>query len=461
MLNPNRSALTVSIVGAGFSGTATMIHLIRAAHDRSIRIMLIERGPEFGRGLAYSRSRYPYLLNVPAFRMSATTSDPDEFLRFARTRHPEATGEEFLPRSLYGDYLQDLLETEIMRAPETVQIDRVRGEIVDLMGVDDGAATLRFADGRRLKADVVVLALGTPLPRLSLISDGNIKWPALRRTPWSEGKSLTSGEKLLVIGTSLTMIDVVSAALDCQPQAEIHAVSRHGLVPPSQTAFRPDALKAGDTLFESPLTSIAGLVAIARQLAREAEHCGGDWREVVTLLRRHAPALWANLPIVERRRFLRHVRAYWDIHRHRAPGAVLKRIEQARAAGRLFVHAGRLRSLAATEEGVRATWTDRDSREHRTLEFGEVVDCSGPDYDLTRTSDALWHALLEKGLAMPDDLRLGVRTGLRGALVRRDGSLCTKLYYVGPMLRADHWEATAVGELRTHAEQLAFHLSSL
>jgi hypothetical protein len=34
------------------------------------------------------------------------------------------------------------------------------------------------------------------------------------------------------------------------------------------------------------------------------------------------------------------------------------------------------------------------------------------------------------------------------------------LFYLGPMLRAGHWEATAATELRNHADQLARHLAA-
>jgi hypothetical protein len=65
-----------------------------------------------------------------------------------------------------------------------------------------------------------------------------------------------------------------------------------------------------------------------------------------------------------------------------------------------------------------------------------------------------------EGLAIPDEHGLGIRTGAGGALVGRNGSESNCVFYVGPMLRADHWEATAVGELRVHAEQLARRLDS-
>jgi hypothetical protein len=43
--------------------------------------------------------------------------------------------------------------------------------------------------------------------------------------------------------------------------------------------------------------------------------------------------------------------------------------------------------------------------------------------------------------------------------VGADGRSDERLFYLGPMLRADHWEATAATELRNHADHLARYLA--
>jgi len=447
---------TIAIVGSGYSGTATALQLLRQARNQTIRVVLIERGPDFGRGLAYARSAYPYLLNVPASRMSATESEPAEFLRFAQRRSVGAMGEDFLPRAWYGDYLQELLAAAAAGSGPTARLERRRGEVVDLtVARHDAPVTLTFADGERLAVDEAVLALGAPLPRLPASVQCTAEWPAFRQDPWAEAPALAGRGPLLVIGTGLTMIDVVCAAVDREPDVVIHALSRHGLIPPRQTAFRPDALHDDGGLLAMSAGSTLKLMAAVRRLAREAERRGGDWREAVTQVRRQAPGLWASLSDSERARFLRHARSYWDIHRHRVPAAVLARLDALRATGQLSVHAGRLRSLQAHGSGVRATWSIRGAARMQTLEAAAVVNCTGPDYNVTRSPDRLWLRLLDRGHAVADALELGIRTGPYGALVGRDGATSRHVYYIGPLLRADHWEATAVGELRLHAERLA------
>ncbi|SRR6266851_3557645 len=97
------------IVGAGFCGTVLAANLLRRPPSDATDIVLIERGSTMGRGVAYAAREFPYLLNVPAARLSADSQDPLQFLRFAQRHAPDAGGEDFLPRALYGDYLQDVL----------------------------------------------------------------------------------------------------------------------------------------------------------------------------------------------------------------------------------------------------------------------------------------------------------------------------------------------------------------
>ncbi len=90
-----------------------------------------------------------------------------------------------------------------------------------------------------------------------------------------------------------------------------------------------------------------------------------------------------------------------------------------------------------------------------------VVNATGPDYMLKRSTDPLLSSLLAAGLVCSDTLHLGLRAGPYGACLDARGQASDRLYYLGPMLRAEHWEATAATELRDHAEGLAAHLAAL
>jgi uncharacterized NAD(P)/FAD-binding protein YdhS len=456
---------TIVIIGAGFSGTLVAANLLKAQHWAAIRVVLIERAAQMGRGAAYAERGYSYLLNVPAGRMSADTNSPLDFLNFAQAHIPEATAEDFLPRELYGRYLEaTLLEAEVSAATH-VEFQRVGGDVCGIEPAQPAGYRVELADGRQIEADDVVLALGNPgpadLPGTAELGD------QYTSNPWAGTLSFTPGASVLLVGTGLTMADVtLAAAADTNDQITIHAMSRHGLIPPSQTQFSQNTCKAdGASMLRAASFSALTLLRSVRELADDTERRGGDWRETITLIRNLAPQLWQRLPAREKRRMLRHIRPYWDIHRHRLPSQTLARMHHLRRHEKLNIHAGRLMKFelvpaSDARRKVRVTWRPRGSDEPRTMLVDRVINCTGPDYNIRRSQDPLMRSLIAQGLAVADPLNLGLQTGAYGALVNAEGGVARNLFYVGPMLRADHWETTAAQELRGYAERLAGYLSA-
>ena len=153
---------TIVIVGAGFCGTVLAANLLRRPPSGASDIVLVERGPAMGRGIAYAAREFPYLLNVPAARLSADSRDPLQFLRFAQRRAPGAAGEDFLPRALYGDYLEDLLSQAERSAPAHVRLVRIFDEVRRITpGSGDKPLAAHLSGRPPIMADLVILALGT------------------------------------------------------------------------------------------------------------------------------------------------------------------------------------------------------------------------------------------------------------------------------------------------------------
>lgn len=454
---------TIVIVGGGFCGTVVAANLLRRPPPGPTRLVLIERGGAVGRGAAYADRGFPYLLNVPASRMSAASDAPNEFLEFVQRRIPGVGGEDFLPRALYGEYLQEFLMAAQLSAPSNVRLDVLHGEVTNVRRLERHLPLqVELRDGRKLTADDVVLALGNPKPASLAVTAPVADHSAYVADPWSGDLQFSRNQMVLLIGSGLTAADVINtASSDPQRTPTLHALSRHGLVPPRQTAFRPDAFKGdGNALLLAAATSLRGLTKAVRLLAREAESCGGDWREAITFVRNQAPMIWQRLSEHDRVRFLRHLRAQWDVHRHRLPLQLIQRIDELRKTQRLQVHAGQLLRFADRDGRIEVAWRTRGTQSQRTEVFDRVVNCTGPDYAIAKSTEPLWRSLVQCGLCVPDSLGLGLRTGPRGAVIDADGWPGPHLFYVGPMLRADLWEATAASELRGHAERLATLLAT-
>jgi uncharacterized NAD(P)/FAD-binding protein YdhS len=452
----------IAIVGGGFSGTVLAANLLRNPPAGATNIVLIERGGEMGRGVAYAERDYPYLLNVPAVRLSADSADPLQFLRFAQRRLPLADGEDFLPRSLYGDYLQDALLRAERQAPAHVQLQRIFGEVRRIAPLAQAKGlTVQFDDRAPLAAGRVVLALGNPASPPQPWAEAVVGHGAFRQDPWNLPKTLGNEHSVLIIGSGLTMVDIASALTHgANGTPQLHTISRHGVIPQPQTRFRAADVPGDLAALLECGHSVRRLLAMARELARKIESEGGDWREAVTFLRHLAPSLWQRLPAAEQRRFLRHVRTHWDSHRHRMPPQVGDHIAALRRAGKLRVNAGRIESIVPQGQQLRVTWRARGGGP-ASLTVDLVVNATGPEYALKRCADPLLTWLRREGLVAEDPLNLGLLTGQYGACVDAQGTASEALYYLGPMLRAQHWEATAATELRDHAEVLARHLAGV
>jgi len=452
---------TVAIIGAGFSGTLVAINLLQLKHAGRLRILLIDQNP-FGRGLAYASRPYPYLLNVPAGRMSASSADPEEFVTFLQRDLPLATAQAFVPREIYGEYLRwKLARAEAASAPG-VKFLRIPGSASTIERTRF-AFRIRMAEGRTFLASTIVLALGNPPPARLAAAEGVRGSTRYIDDPWAEPPEFSPGETVLIAGTGPTMADIALAGNEAAGgAAKIHAVSNHGLICAPETNFAEFGADDSAALLlaqDHPL-SVRRLFALTRELCHQAVSRGEDWRPIIAGAAAAAPTLWHDLPESERRRFLRHARTYWDVHRHRLPPRTSRALEELRQNGTLHVHAGRLMAMQIAGKHIRVRWRPRGEKAEQILAVDRVINCTGPEYDLRNTRNRLWHSLFARGLAAPDPLGLGIATDEFGALRDANGHTVRDLYYVGPMLRADHWEVLEVEELRAHAEQLAEHLAT-
>jgi uncharacterized NAD(P)/FAD-binding protein YdhS len=166
------------------------------------------------------------------------------------------------------------------------------------------------------------------------------------------------------------------------------------------------------------------------------------------------------MPDTERRRFVRHLQVHWETFRHRLPPQLTERLENLRRSGKLNIRAGRIQGVVAVGGRLAVAWRPRGSGATEQLTVDALVNATGPNYNIERCADPLIVSLRDSGWVSTDALKLGIRTARFGACVDVAGRPSQSLYYLGPMLRADHLDATAAVELSGHAEQLAAHLAA-
>ncbi len=168
--------------------------------------------------------------------------------------------------------------------------------------------------------------------------------------------------------------------------------------------------------------------------------------------------LWENLDAREQVRVLRHLKTWWDIHRHRMAPEIGSKVQEGLACGQLCVHAGRFRKITPARHGLEVELALR-SQSALVLNVQRVINCTGSDEDYGRAANPLIRHLVETRRIRPNAIGKGLETDRHGALIGHSGT-SDWLFTLGPPRLGGLFETTAVPEIRMQAEALANHLVS-
>ncbi len=446
------SQFRIAIVGGGFTGAVVAAQLLRKSRS-TVSVVLIEKGVRLGFGVAYGTQCKEHLLNVRAKNMSAYPDDPEHFLRWARSNYDSgAQPDDFLPRLVYGQYADSLLREEIERHPG--QFERVEDEVVSVDRVRAGnRAQVNLRSGQTLLADKVVLAVGHFPPGDLRFPGKPAQSPHYVANPWTNRAigDLASNRSVLLIGSGLTSVDVVLSLRQQGFRGTIHIVSRRGLLPQVHKAISPWPSFWDE---KSPKTARA-LLRLVRTQVEATERLGGDWRSVVDSLRPFTQDIWRSLPRPEQQRFLRHLRPYWDVHRHRIAPEIGAMLAAETMTGQIQTHAGRITKYSEDIDAVDVTYREPKTGELKGLYVNRVINCTGPEGDYRKVDHALLANLLQRKMVRPDPLCLGLDVASDGALIDAEGVASDILYTLGPVRKGGLWETIAVPEIRVQASELA------
>jgi uncharacterized NAD(P)/FAD-binding protein YdhS len=286
-------------------------------------------------------------------------------------------------------------------------------------------------------------------PRRALVSD-----------PWEPGSfaGIDPGAEVLVMGSGLTAIDVVQGLRRAGHRGPVRLVSRHGRLPlPHAKPGEPALAVERERFAGGPLEVLRTL----RALARERGARGLGWQGALDAIRPHVTSIWRGWTPAQRRTFLRSARPMWEIHRHRAPRAILADMERQVHARAVTLERGELVELRPSGDGgVLATFRGPGGTTF-AHSVARIFNCIGPGMSVRDTVDPLVGSMLRSGAATADPVGLGLRTDDSGRLLRGDGGADERVHLVGALRRGDLWETTAVPELRAQAEAVARALAAV
>ena len=400
-----------------------------------MRSLLIDGSGRMGKGVAYSTTEPAHLLNVRAEGMSAIAGDAGHFARRFEAEGGSPRG--FAQRRFFATYLADLLSEAVASGFTTL----AEATAVNA-AAEGGGWSVGFAGGSSVKADALALAVGNQEPEALRAFAGT--GSRFVGNPWgAEARAAVSdlaetGSSALIVGTGLTMVDLVLSLDAGGYGGRIVAISRRGLIPRAHADFEP----AGIEKDQLP----GGLRSMFRWLRKRSAEVG--WRAAVDSLRPHSHPLWQGLSHDEQRRFLRHTRPWWDVHRHRIAPEVADIVARMVADGQLEIVAGRIESARDTDAGIEVAYRRRGASHSRSETFAYAFNCTGPLHSIARSKDPLLRSLLDAGLVQPDHLGIGVE-------ISDDCRAGDRLWAMGPLTKGRYWEIIAVPDIREQAAAVA------
>jgi uncharacterized NAD(P)/FAD-binding protein YdhS len=415
-------------------------------------LAIVEPHASLGRGLAYSTPFDEHLLNVPAGKMSAIPDQPSHFLDWLRMRgNGQAAPGSFVPRKVYGEYLEDLLQTAIAASAYPAGVRQISSEAIAIR-VHGAVAEVELGGGDTIEAERVVLAIGNPASSSSLDVQITELDGLFHPSPWiGDALRLRSPEeRVLLIGSGLTGVDAALTLLSQHASSKVWVVSRRGLLPQIHATCLPAPFADS----RIPSGSILSILRELRAQIEPLQAAGLCWRHSIDGLRPASNQIWNNLSPKDRRAFLRHLRPYWESYRHRMAPSIASRIHEYRDRGRLDVIAGRVRKFAHTGDAIQVH-ISRSSCTEQQLTVDRVINCTGIQESYTRSPRRLVRQLIHDGLASANELGVGFRTDPDGALIDSRGAASEILFTLGPPRRGELFETTAVPEIRVQAEALA------
>ena len=419
-------------------------------------ITVVEPRAELGYGLAYSSRDPDHRLNGTPTVHLIDPADPQEFERWyvrekLLARDPDATapgGSIFFRRREFGRFVSEAVHAHANGRDARSSIRHLRDRAVHASR-REGSFVIATEGGSQLDAGLLIVATGNAPPALPPPFVGDLtRHPAIVDAPFARDRmrAIDPVARVLVVGTGLTALDAITTLVQSGHRGPIVAVSRRGLRPRPQ---RPpgDPVPGTPTLSEridGPIppfvrqcgSRVSGrrLLRAIRSHAREVEAAGDTWHAAFDEFRDILWQVWTRIECVEKKRILRHARAWYDVHRFRAPPQNDSIVREAERQGRVMFRAARILSAVATPGGraIELRLAPRGSEAAQVEPFDAIINCVGLDPAAGVASNPLLRALVDEGLLTRDATGVGFAVDEACRAIGSNGEACDRIRVIGP-----------------------------
>lgn len=291
--------LEIAIIGGG-AGCAAFLHhfvdFISENYTSQIKIKIFERKRRLGPGFAYQGDCESLLLNRAAHTMSASGLDFSTFaawlhwkgmhLKDIRQWAEQDLSSTYVTRPVFGRFLEEFVsETCASAMNKGLEIEAIHEEVESIHKNNDKNFIITGAAGREDVVNRVILAIGNTEPfdfynLRTHQSYANNPYPLKNKV-----MSWKTANRICIIGSSLTSVDIVASLKAAGYQGKIDMVSRNGILSFVRgKQGEPYILRFLTTEMLNLIIKRHGgtlpLSAFLRLLRLELHSAGEDWRNI-------------------------------------------------------------------------------------------------------------------------------------------------------------------------------------
>lgn len=434
----------IAIVGGGISGTLTVLQIIKQSKVPLI-IFWFDTQNKFCKGYAYNSFDESHLLNVRANNMSVFPDEPNHFMEWLHQFHKQYTSRDFVPRKLFGEYVHDTFES-LKNSNSNVKLHLIAEEVKSIRKTDQG---FDIKTHLNYHAQKVILAFGNFLPAhprsisQEFLSSKNYFQNAFNIQLTSQ---IQLYSHITIIGSGLTMIDIIGSLYRYQYKGKIMVISPHAYIP---QAHQENPLPSVEPFIDSKKQySLLEILSLVNKQLKLAKKENLNLQSVVDIMRPHLQRIWLNFSLQEKQQFLRHLRHKWGVARHRAPAQSMAIFNDLKSTGKLQLIKGRISNIKSLESGFEIHYSDK-----QTLHTQLIINCTGPESDYSQLKSPLIQDLIQNQIICSDPIKYGINA-------QKDGQISGNLYTLGPPLKGILWESVAVPEIRVQSQELAAKIIS-
>lgn len=433
---------SIAIIGGGISGSLTVLQIIKQS-KKPLTIFWFDTQNKFCKGYAYNTFDEGHLLNVRANNMSVFPDEPSHFVNWLGVHHPKYSSKDFVSRKLFGDYVLHTFES-LKDSNPLITLYQIAEEVKSINKPND---FFEIKTHQNYQAQKIILGFGNFLPAhprtisKEYISSKNYFQNAFNAQLTNQ---IQLHDHITIIGSGLTMIDMIVSLSHFNYQGKINVISPHAYIP---QAHQENPLPSVDSFIDSKkIYSLSEILSLVNKQLKKAKKDNLNLHSVIDSMRPFLQNIWLNFSLDEKKQFLRHLRHKWGVARHRAPSQSMAIFNKLKSSNQLKLIKGRISDIISLKSGFDIIYSNQLDKQ-QTLQTQLIINCTGPESDYSQLKSTLIQDLIKNQLISPDSIKYGINA-------QKDGYISNNIYTIGPPLKGILWESVAVPEIRVQAQEL-------